>query len=215
MRIKLKDLLEFSILLIFWVGCAHPKAYYDIGLHEVERPIEAKERYGKQTITSITEEGVEKYFFEDEMVKIIWIPSQYRISFILTNKTDHSIKIVWDEAAYVDENGISHRVVHSGVKYADLNTPQPPSVVVRKSTIGETLHPTDYVYYLGGDVGWRDDPLLPDLEVDFKADISSEEVKGKASKYIGKTIQVLLPLQIENVVNEYIFTFKVHKVVVK
>ncbi|GAI08971.1 unnamed protein product, partial [marine sediment metagenome] len=36
----------------------------------------------------------------------------------------------------------------------------------------------------------------------------AEELKAKAEKYIGKTIQVLLPLQIEDVVNEYIFIFK-------
>jgi len=176
-------------MIIFLAGCATYRAYYDIGLTEVERPAQAKQRYGEQKITKVEEEGINKYFFEDEMVKIVWIPTSSQLSFILTNKTDHSIKIVWDEAAFVDENGVSHRVMHSGVKYIDRNNPQPPSVVVRKGTIMDLIMPTDNVYYVSGQYGgWREAPLFP------VSSVTAEELKSKAQKYIGKTVMVHLKI---------------------
>lgn len=184
-------------------GCT-PSAYvnYDISLNQVERPADAKERYGQQVIDKA--EG--KYYFEDELVKIIWVPSAYGISFILSNKTDHSIKIIWDEASYADTLGISHRVMHSGVKYIDRNNPQPPTVIVRKATVNDLIFPTDKVRYVSGRYGgWRNDPLLPTASYG----VTAAQLEAESRPYIGKTFQILLPLEIENIVNEYIFTFRI------
>lgn len=217
----------FLILIAFFVGCApfipppSYKAYYDISLSEVERPLKAKERYGEQKIEKMQEEGSQKYYFEDEMVKIVWIPTSSEIDFLLTNKTDHSIKIIWDEAAYVDENGVSHRVLHSGTKLVDRNNPQAPTVVVRKGSATDMIYPADYVSFASR--SWIYRPLLPNHTDDWiynlNAGYTGENLPNKllkdANSIVGKTIQVLLPLQIEDVVNEYIFTLKVNSVEVK
>jgi len=178
---------------------------YGIVLSKVERPAEAKERYGEYEILE-TEEQDFKYVFEDEMIKVFWLPTSSGISFRMTNKTDHSIRIIWDEAAYVDENGESHRVMHGGIKYTEKEAPQPPSVVVRKGTLADVIFPTDYVSYSSGRYGgWSEKPLLPNEQTG-----GDPQVLLSASKeFIGKTIQVLLPIQIEDVTNDYIFSFKI------
>jgi len=213
--------IVFGIVMVLLTGCAigtdrHAYTYradYNIELKEVERSAQAKQRYGEQKIMKEEEESVNKYFFEDQMVKIMWSPSPLDVSFILTNKTNHSIKIVWDDAAFVDENGVSHRVMHSGVEYTDRNNPKPPSVVVRNGTVTDSVIPTDKIstssFIRQCGVDWLQDPLFPIFSK------NAEELRSKAQKYIGKTIQVLLPLQIENVLNEYIFTFEVKSVGVK
>ena len=205
---------------ILFSSCVYETYYYEvitytpiytIELAQVERPVAAKERYGKQKITRVEEEGTAKYSFEDEMVRIVWLPTDFEISFALTNKTDHSIKIIWDEAAYVGIDGISERVIHAGVKYTDRNNSQPPTVVIRKGTVTDLIIPSDNIYYVSGRYGgWEELPLLPDVKAP-----NVEELKSKAEKYIGKTIQVLLPLQIEDIVNEYIFIFEVQNVEAK
>ena len=214
MKHRLKGFIVFIALMIPFSGCASYRAYYDIGLTEVERPAQAKARYGEQKITTTKEEGVEKYYFEDELLKILWLPSSLNISFALSNKTDHSIKIIWDEAAYVDSIGVSHRVMHSGVKYTDRNSPQPPTVVPRKGTINDLIFPSDYVDYVSGQYGgWREQPLFPSAMDQISNPNASEELlKAEAEKYLGKSVQVLLPLQIEDTINEYIFTFTVNGV---
>ena len=201
-----------SILLpCFLMGCATVPTYtasYDIALREVERPSQAKVRYGEPKITPIQEDGLQKYYFEDDLIKILFFTSTIQIEFVLTNKTDHSIKIVWDEASFVDEKGVGHRVVHGGTKLIDRNGPQPPTVVVRKGTIADLVYPSDYVDWTGS--SWHHRPILPNYGETIPGILEKE-----ANAVIGKTIQVLLPLQIEDVVNEYIFSFAIDKVLIK
>src|SRR5882672_5126752 len=114
-------------------------ADYQISLTKVERPEKAGSRYGPQKVDVITTDQKYRFSFEDNMVRILWVVGKTRINFLLQNKTDYSIKIPWDEAAYVDELGRSHRVMHSGVKYTDRDRSQPPSVIVRKGSIEDLV----------------------------------------------------------------------------
>ena len=150
-RILIGVVIATIISLLF--GCETMHAIYDIGLYEVERPADAMERYGEQKIARVEEEEATKYSFEDDLVQIVWLAQPNEISFLLNNKTDYSIKIIWDEAAFVDKGGMSHRVMHLGVKYSDRNASQPPTVVARKGSIHDVVVPTDYVYYVSGS-GW-------------------------------------------------------------
>ncbi len=209
---KSKVYLLFGIIMLsMLMGCVSiPYAQYDFELQEVERPAQARERYGEQKIVTTEEAGVNEYVFEDEMIKILWLPTTDAIHFSLTNKTSHSIKIIWDEAAYVDVNGSSHRVMHSGVKYIDRTSSQPPTVVVRNGSIEDLVFPTDNVYYSSGKYGgWRTTPLFP------RSGRSLQSLSTTVESYKNKTFQVLLPLQIEDVVNEYIFIFNIKDIQVK
>ena len=185
----------FALLSLLMFGCVYYSALYDITLTEVERPVDAKERYGEQKVIRFEEEGKTKFSFEDEMIKLIWLPTTSQFNFLLMNKTKHSIKIIWDEAAYVDENGSSKRIMHSGVKYSDRNNPQPPTTIVRGTTVSDIILPIDDFY------GSLFSPYATRTE---------KESADKAEQYVGKSVQVLLPLKIKEIVNEYIFSFKVN-----
>ena len=188
---------------------------YHISLQEVRRPDEAKKRYGPQKIEKVAEET--KYYFEDAMVKIVWIPGVAGFDFILNNKTEHSIRILWDEAAFVDENGFSHRVIHSGVKYTDKDRPQPPSVVPGGSNLGDIVIPADHIYWqdIFKPYKWKTKPLFPETKSFPKLPHDPlKEAKEYFGKYAGKTLQILLPLQIVGIINDYIFTFRIDNVVI-
>ena len=120
--------LCFASLLLL-VGCQSFYAVYDINLKEAVTPEKVKEKYGAQKIAKTDSSGIARYIFENEMVRILWLPTSHNINFSITNKTDYSIKVLWDEAAYVDESGKSHRVMHSGIKYIDRSNPQPPTII--------------------------------------------------------------------------------------
>lgn len=201
----MKILLPLLMAVFIIAGCVPMHyAHYDIGLREVERPSDAKQRYGEPTIVQFEEEGKTKYSFEDGMLKIIWLPTSDKFGFFLTNKTSHSIKIIWDEAVYVDESGMSKRIMHSGVKYIDRNNPQPPTTIVRGATISDIVLPTDNVYYVSGQYGgWIELPLFP------RRSAQKPEIESKAKGFVGKDVQVLLPIKIEDVVNEYVFVFSI------
>lgn len=180
-----------------------PKYYYlkyDISLWKVEKPSMAKEKAGNSQITN--------NIYEDEFINISWAIDPLTIAFTLLNKTDHSLKIIWDEAVFVDPIGRNHRIFHSGVRYIDRNAPQPPSIIVRKGQLTDTIYPTDYVHFSDE---WEEEPILPYSESGGDPELLFEE--GKL--YIGSTIQILLPLEINGKINEYIFVFKINDVTLK
>jgi hypothetical protein len=154
-------------------------------------------------------------YFEDDLVKVSWYADSRNILFLVENKTDYSIKIPWDEAAFVDINGMSHRVMHSGVKYVDRSQPQAPSIIVRKGKLEDNIVPTDYVYQDEGT--WREKPLLVDKESHNKYSLGAfktfSDFQATVNENIDKEYQVLLPLEIENTINDYIFSFKILNVV--
>jgi len=212
-----RTLLIAMLGVLLLAACAK-RVYYHIGLLEVEKPAEAKERYGESRIIKLEAGDTTKYSFEDELVKIVWLPPSDVLPFFLTNKTTHSMRIIWDEASYVDEYGVNHRVVHAGTKYIDRNQAQPPSVIVRGATLTDLIYPSDYVYWeskgrglwgAGKPIGWVEKPLFPTSAQ------TTDELKAKAEGHKGKTFQVLLPLQVEGIVNEYIFLFRIEDVEIK
>jgi len=196
-------------------------AIYKLSLSKVERPKKATSRYGQQKINIISDSSNKyRYIFEDNLVKIFWAVSSRTIAFSIHNKTSHSIKIPWDEAAFIDEKGSSHRVMHSGVKYTDRAITQASSIIARKASIEDIVFPTDYVNWEEGSSysagRWKEKPFF--MDIDFHGKISTgnyltfSSFEQDAKSNIGKTIQVLLPLQIEDVINDYIFTFTVDDV---
>lgn len=203
---KLKNYFLLIIIPILFSGCGSYKTYrgvYQLGLQEVERPSDAKERYGESTIVNFEEDGDVKYRYEDDMIEIVWLPLPSEFAFELNNKTDHSIKIIWDEAVFVDSDGTSGKVMHTGVKFTDRNNTQPPSVVVKKAKLSDIVVPTKNVYYSTYSSGWNQSNI-------FKSFASTtEELEVIAKENTGKEVRILLPLEIQNTVNEYIFTFKV------
>lgn len=228
-------ILSFSVMVL--VGCMHElktrtiksktySASYDLSLNKVERPEKATQRYGSQKVDTVSNNSKYRFVFEDDLVRIFWLADSRNIAFSLENKTDHSIKLLWDEAAFVDENGRSHRVMHSGVKYNDKEKSQAPSIVVRKGSLEDIVFPTDYVSWLDGGGymagSWIEKPFFPSS--DYYSGYGKYSTGKYASfasfdstvkSYVGKTYQVLLPLQIEDVINDYIFTFKVDDVTAK
>lgn len=108
----------------------------------------------------------------------------------MENKSDNSIKIIWDEAVYIDEDNSSLRVIHSGVKYVDGEKAQPLTVIAKKTKINDLVTPVDNIYYSDG--SWGKLPLF------------------SVQKSAGKTVKILLPIQIQETINEYIFSFKIN-----
>ena len=69
--------------------------------------------------------------------------------------------------------------------------------------------PTDYIGYTSGRYGgWSENPLFPNTQMGG----DPQALLNNAKNFVGKTFQILLPIQIEDVTNDYIFTFKINDV---
>ncbi len=207
---KITNRMNLTILVLLFIGIlfsgcgTYYYAQLQVPLVEVERPSDAFDRYGEKNIEQVSNENnkiLQKY--SDGLIDIEWYVDTGGLSFEVTNKTENSIKIIWDEAAYIDYNGKSGKVMHSGIKYTDRNLSQPPTIIPRGSTISDIVIPNENVYYSDYS-GWQKEYLFRKLYSD-----NPEKLKSLVSIWIGKKIQVLLPFEHQNVVNEYIFSFEV------
>lgn len=203
----------FLILILFSFACYCSPHYaeYKITLKNVDYANAPDNDQSEKKIVLFQEEGDLKSAFEDEKIKIIWTPTPARFLFIITNKTQDTIKITWEQAVYIDENGSEKKVMHSALAFSEKNGSRLPTAVARGSSVSGFILPTDNVYWLSGDMaGWREKPLFP-----YYNRTSAEDLMVEAKEYEGKSVQVLLPVDVKNSLYNYKFTFKISDVALK
>ena len=97
--------------------------------------------------------------YEDSIIKIDWGYADSQICFDLTNTSEQTLKIIWDEAAYISLSNESSRIFHKGIKYIDRENPQAPTSVYKKTTLSDLIAPTSYTSYVSGKYGgWTSRP---------------------------------------------------------
>ena len=137
--------------------------------------------------------------YEDSSLKIVFSITKKQIGFILQNKTENPIKIDWNQVSYVDVLSESHKVMHSGVKYMNKATPQPPTLIPPTAKLEDIVFPIDYVSYSSGRYGsWIEEDMFPEAPT--------------AKLYKGKSFSVFMPLEINGIIKNYFFSFKVEDV---
>lgn len=210
--------LHYSVLagltVLLLSSCGAFKSYvasYSVGLKTVESPANAKQQFGETKVVNFQDGTTNKYRYEDDYINIVWYVSSKQFNFDLTNKSGHTLKINWDDISYVDYNGKTGRVMHSGVKYTERNNSQPASSVPKGASLSDILLPTDNVYYISptrySSGGWQEKFLIPCVYKD-------EATKNaQASAYVGKTMTIMMPIMIENVQNDYTFTFSIDELI--
>lgn len=205
--------LFLSVLSLFAItscGFGPYMAYnYNVGLSNVEAPADAKKQYGDTKIVKLDVDGETNYKYEDDYIDIMWIVTSKQFNFVLKNKSDYSIKLPWDDVAYISPTGQTGRVMHSGVKFIDRNASQPASIVPKGASLTDVVIPTDNVYYISGQYGgWREGNL-------FNFRLDPKNFEQSKQPYIGTTVRILLPVLIQDVKNEYIFEFKVDDIEIR
>lgn len=163
---------------------------YRSTLIKVEKPENSSERYGG--VKTIDDKGITKYSFEDEFIGIIIFGSDTQFLFKLNNKSQNSIKIVWDDAVFIDSDGTTSKVIHSGVKYNEREAPQVATTLIGGASLEDTACPISNIRYDEASKEWVKDSMYPQTIL-----------QGV------KQFRLMLPIQIKEVINEYIFIFNV------
>lgn len=170
----------------------YPK--YDFKFSSVENL--NKEQYSIAKIDS-------GYFYSDNNFEIeIYASSDRYFDFKIKNKSGTTLKIIWDNAAYVNYDNVSSNIIHTGIKFSEINAHQIPSVIVKNSIVEEEIAPINCIEYT--DDGWSVIPIL-------KRDTfnSLEEIQKNKDEIEGKHVQLLLPIQKNDSIIEYLFDFEI------
>ena len=194
------------VVSIITVSCTSVSiARYSIGLQSVESPIDVKKQFGETKVVNFEDNGISKYRYEDDYIDIVWFVGSDRFNFDLKNKTNHTLRINWDDISYVNYAGQVKRVIHSGIKYRETSSIQPATNIPRGTNLVDILVPDENIKFIGDELAWNVDYLIPSV---YKTPEDFNAENGAAS-YVGKTLKIMMPIIIQDVQNDYMFTFEI------
>ncbi len=143
-------------------------------------------------------------YYKDEILNIVWRIDRNKLNFTLKNNASGSIKVLWDDMAFVGINGESHRVIHKGIKYSEKEKEQAPVIVPRNTELHDLLIPSDNIYYKKTTERWAAYPFIIDT-------LYSPEDEA-SQRPDGLKIQILLPIIVNEKRYEYQFVFEIDKI---
>lgn len=197
-----KPSLLLVLLLPFVAGCGTivKTTAYDVGLKSVETPSLQAGQSGEANVDMVRDEDYTGYAFSDEYIGILWDVSDCHFNFKLTNLSDYTIKIPWDEVVYIDADMVAGRVMHSGVNYSNRNGVQPASMIPKGTSFYDYIMPTENVRWNEWDY-WEETPLFPQYGSRDDAEFSD---------FPGKTVSIVMPIIVQDTAREYVFTFEIN-----
>jgi hypothetical protein len=189
-----RSLLALMALLLS-ISAFGQKGAYVLKLSSVE--IEGNSK-GLIAIDSIKPAKLMTYTskYTDSLIEGTFTFDLESIPFEITNKSKKSIKIIWNDAAYIDHKKTSGKIMHVGIKYINRGEDQPASTIIGDSKISDLATPINNVYYSSGSYGgWRTTNLFPTVG------------KKDEKPLVGEKVKLLLPIISEGKQIDYVFTF--------
>lgn len=193
----MKSIYTLVIILISTLTSFSQQGSYVLKLSNVEVGDKAT---GVIEIDSIKPNKLVMYrsIYVDSLISITFDRSSASIPFELKNNSSSTIKVLWNEAAYIDYEGNTGKIMHVGVKYIDRNNDQPSTTIIKGAKISDQATPTGNVYFASGSYGgWKEIDLLPRVG------------KKDTPSLVGSKIKLLLPIMSNDKQLDYIFTFDI------
>lgn len=202
----MKKLISLVIIALFVTSCYTVKnkyvAEYEFELSKVQKSV--------NNLSDKTEiQNINNLQFSDSIISIKWEPSTKGYSFVLSNKSNGIITLDWNDVIYINTSGNSCKVIHQGVKYADRNNQLTSSKILPESKLDDIIIPSENVFWREGfysqygsiSGGWEVNNIFP------KEDYNLKSLENRISLFEKIDTKILLPIQSNNIVYNYIFSF--------
>lgn len=158
----------------------------------------------KKDTSSLKVDTLKTLSFEDERISVSFSIDFKEIDFVLKNKTNDVMRILWDDVSFILD-GKAQKVMHNGVKYIDRNNSQPPTPIPPQTSIDDMIVPIENVSFKYEQ--WRTSTLFPIFNPSFDLE-RHKLILGQK----GRMFSIYLPIQHQNKTRDYIFDFVITKV---
>lgn len=195
----IKNIIKYlTIVSLLFINCTY-SAKYNLAIINSEKYIDGVKHYDRIN---------DNHFdYSDSSIGISADPVKCGFNISVFNKTDFDIKIIWDEAAYVDMYNRSNEVAPSDQRGITSDLVHTPSVVARKSNFKTNI-------IIAGDIyDYYDSRFFEDRLWDLYPYTESfySWVKNETISYAKKTLsnkfKISIPIVINNVKTIYTITF--------
>lgn len=141
--------------------------------------------------------------YSDNFISMYPTVDGKKINLTIVNKHSSSIRILWDEAAYIDNDGSSHRVIHKTTKLHNKEQEQVPSVIPTGARLEDFVIPASYAFVTTE--GWAYQPQVYNA-YNRRESAESALATYKSNPYYSQT-KLLLPIEIDGKKIEYTMSF--------
>lgn len=140
--------------------------------------------------------------YSDSNIFVMFVPTAKEIQFTLKNRSNNYIKIIWDEAIFIDFTGENSRVFHAGVRYLDRNSSIPSTSIMPDGNISDVVVPCNNISWQND---WHTNWIYPDTSVLLDDSLKAVTIsKG----LLNSDFKIVLPININNTTIYYKFNFK-------
>jgi hypothetical protein len=187
--------------LALLVACTSGTLRFKLALEDMRRPGIVAHQFGPATISAA--DGT--YLAEDRAVKVALRPTEDGFDLRLTNKTDHMLRVFWSGAAFIDRDGTRSSLMRGIGTMIDPAASNDVTFLDAGQTIADHIvsrsahAPTSSK---AGPIGWRHQPM-------FTSPDTGKDSREAAKRLIGQTYSIMLPLEIDGMVHDYRFMFRI------
>lgn len=214
MRSQARFLAVLIGMLFIFPACAGVFGTRQTAEFEVHLQRVTVEEAGKQIDTFSTDRienrgdpGMNRHVFDGEILRIEWRLRGDAVRFSVTNRTDDTLQINWNEAVYKANDHRPRTPILSGGRH-DVDAPQPVMEIAPGGTRSDHFLPEGYVEHVEGH--WkRRHPVLPVQQQTYE---STPSFHRRARSWQGARIWIRLPVEQEDERSVYSFQFKIRAV---
>ena len=141
----------------------------------------------KPTMLMVSPVESKEGIFADEVISVRLSPAAVGVDLLIKNRSNKVMNVKWDSCAIVGPDGVSMRVIHSGVRVAQKEQAQTPTVIPPDAQVSDVMFPADKVVMDNVYEGWRYNALFKasDVNGDFTV-LLAVELDGQPKNYIFK-----------------------------
>lgn len=220
----MKKFILFSLVILLGLtSCEIYRFNYDIALDNVER-------IDKGFNDKCPKVFADKHYEDKNIKATLTIDSLTKgINVMIANNTQYPIKVNYNDITFSDTNNKIDRMMSKDLSYDEKNIYHQSIIILKDSHINDEFTPvnnfiginkiTTNIYgYKTTTISKIFTNILPiDLDkssqcLEKRREIAFNNIK---KTYVGSKIKMYIPIEIDGMTNEYLFTFKVKNVTVQ
>ena len=183
----MKKILIVLIVTSLITSCAAFRRHYYYNMKLVD--VEANNSKAGVISNERTARGIIFGVYRDDAIEASMTFHPSYVDLMMKNKTESTIKVIWDEAVFLRLDSVSDGIIHSGVFFRDKNLSQIPSSVIKGSKLSTIIVPKGNMLIDNNKVVGRN--FLPRTE-----------------RFVGNNIMIEIPIIINDERVDYMFVFK-------
>lgn len=218
----MKRFILFSLVIMLGLtSCEIYRFNYDIALDNVERIDKGCEGQCPKVFAN-------KHYEDKNIKATLTIDSLTKgINVMIANNTPNSIKVNYNDIVYSNTNNEIYRMMSKDLSYDEKNRYHQPIIILKDSYIHDEFAPvnnfigtnsisTNFNGHKTTVISKMITNMLP-IDLDKKSQAFEEDRKITLDNirkvYVGSKIKLYIPIEIDGMTNEYLFTFKVKNVI--